>query len=343
MVRVRVTNALRCVVGFAAKSGVPPPELFRAAALDPALLAAPDADLLHSEELGLWDQAARLTGDRDFGLHLAEWLVGFPKEHFDVLAFAARSCATLGDNYRRVARYIRLIHDGIYLALDDDDEPGLVRLVHGHYQEPREPPRHPVEGQLALALLQGRRAIGEEFSPRAVRFRHARPDRVSEHERIFRAPVHYDCPRNELVLDRTVLERPQRHADARLLAMVERQLESLLSDLPDNHRFLAVVERTIMEALPDGEPEIAAIAGKLHMSPRSLQRRLRSEGTSFAESLSALRHDHALRYLRDQRISIGEVGFLLGFLEMSSFYRAFKRWTGSTPAAYRRRALASRS
>ena len=81
---------------------------------------------------------------------------------------------------------------------------------------------------------------------------------------------------------------------------------------------------------------MAIIAEKLHMSPRSLQRRLHSEGTSFAELLSELRRDLALRYLRDQRIAIAEVGFLLGFLDVSAFHRAFKRWTGSTPAEYQR-------
>jgi AraC-like DNA-binding protein len=83
---------------------------------------------------------------------------------------------------------------------------------------------------------------------------------------------------------------------------------------------------------------LAAIAAKLHMSARSLQRRLQSEGTSFAEVLSDMRRDMALRYLRDPRIYIGEVAFLLGFLDVTAFHRAFKRWTGSTPAEYRRSA-----
>ena len=92
----------------------------------------------------------------------------------------------------------------------------------------------------------------------------------------------------------------------------------------------------MIDELPEREPGMAAVAGKLHMSPRSLQRRLHSEGTSFAELLSELRRDLALRYLRDQRIAIAEVGFLLGFLDVSAFHRAFKRWTGSTPAEYQR-------
>ena len=99
-----------------------------------------------------------------------------------------------------------------------------------------------------------------------------------------------------------------------------------------------IVLLAVLAGLPEREPVVATIAARLHMSARSLQRRLQSEGTSFAEVLSDLRRDMALRYLQDQRISIGEVAFLLGFLDVTAFHRAFKRWTGSTPAEYRRSA-----
>jgi AraC-like DNA-binding protein len=338
---VRVTKTILPIVAFAADSGVAPPELLCAAGLDPALLVEQEIDLPHSQELRLWDEAARLIGDQDFGVHFAEWLTPRTEEQFDVLAFAVRSCATLGENYRRAARYLRLVHSGIWLSLEDESD--LARLVHGHHEEPPESPRHPVEGMLALALLQGRRAIGEEFAPRAVCFAHARPDRTSEQERIFGAQVHYDCPRNELVLDSALLARPQRQAEPRLLAMLERQLEGLLSELPDiGSPFRDAVQRSMKDELPDREPSTATIAAMLHMSPRSLQRRLESEGTSFAEVLADLRRDLALRYLRDERMSIGEVGFLLGFQDVSAFHRAFKRWTGSTPAEYQRNIRADR-
>lgn len=334
MRRARTTKAILAVAAFAANAGVPPPVLLAAAGLSPALLAGPDADLLHSQELRLWDEAARLTEDRDFGLHLAEWIVRCAEDLFDVLAFALRSCATLGDHYRLASRYIRLVNQGVFLTVEEDQD--VVRLVHGHYHEPSTPPRHPVEGLLALSLLQGRQTVGEEFVPRAVCFVHPRPARVSEHERIFRAPVQYGCPRNELILDRALLARTQRQAEPRLLAMLDRQLTGLLSELPEQNRFQDAVRRCMLDELPHREPAITAVAGKLHMSPRSLQRRLQSEGSSFAQVLFELRRDLALRYLREDRIATGEVGFLLGFLDAASFQRAFKRWTGTTPAQYRR-------
>ena len=325
-------KTILAIVGFAASAGVPPPELLRAAALDPERLVDPDATLPRSQEIRLWDEAVRLTGDPDFGLHLAEWVARFPLDHFDVLAFAVRSSPTLGEHYRLVGRYIRLIHEGVYLSLEEDGD--VARLVHGHSPE-LAGPRQPVEGMLALLLLHGRLGVGEDFAPRAVCFAHARPAVVSEQERVFRAPVRYGCPRNELVLDRALLGRAQRHADQRLLALLDRQLGVLLSELPESRSFRDVVARCMMDELPEREPAVAAIAVKLHMSSRSLQRRLQGEGTSFADVLSDVRRDRALHYLKDRRLSIGEIAFSLGFRDVTAFHRAFKRWTGSTPAKYR--------
>ena len=326
-------KTIQAVVGFAANAGVPPPDLLRAVGLDPAGLDDPDAFVPHARELRLWDEAVRRTGDQDFGLHLAEWAARFPPDHFDVLAFAVRSSATLGEQYRLAGRYIRLVHEGIYLSLEQ--EGSVARLVHGHTPE-RIGPRHPVEGMLALTLLHGRQSVGDDLAPQAVCFTHARPDRVSEQERVFRAPVHYGCPRNELVLDRALLDRAQRHAEPRLLRILDRQLGDLLSKRPRDASFRDRVARCMMDDLPEREPVVAAIAPKLHMSARSLQRRLQREGTSFAEVLSDLRRELAQRYLTDPRISISEVAFLLGFLDVTSFHRAFKRWTGCAPSAYRR-------
>lgn len=325
-------KTILAVVGFAASAGVPPPELLRSVGLNPEILADVDAYLSHAQEIQLWDEAVRRTGDPDFGVHLAEWTTQFPPDHFDVFSFAVRSCPTLRDQYLLAGRYIRLIHEGIYLALEEEGD--VARLLHGHCPE-QIGPRQPMEAMLALTVLQGRHAIGEDLVPRMVCFSHPRPERVGEQERIFRAPVVYGCPRNEVVLDRALLDRPQQHAEQRLRALMDRQLAALLSELPERRSFRDTVMRRMMDELPEREPVVAVIAAKLHMSSRSLQRRLQDEGTSFVEVLTDLRRDQALRYLQDDRISISEVAYLLGFLDVTAFHRAFKRWTGSTPSEHR--------
>jgi AraC-like DNA-binding protein len=96
------------------------------------------------------------------------------------------------------------------------------------------------------------------------------------------------------------------------------------------------VQERILTSLENGNYSVSAIADQLHMSVRTLQRRLEDEGTAFGELLDSTRHIAALEYLKDPRIAIAEVAYLLGFSESSTFYRAFKRWTNTTPVQFRR-------
>lgn len=319
------------LVGFAANLGVAPDALLRAASLD-----ADDAirgAVAHAQVVRLWEEATRLSGDEDFGLHLSEWLIQHAEDQFDVLAFAMRSCATLGEQYTRMGRYVRLLHKETSLRLEVDGD--TARLVHGVMDYDR-PTRQPSEGMLAMLLVQGRRTIGEDFSPRAVRFIHARPPRTTEHERIFRAPLFFGCARDELVLDSALLQRPQVHAEPRLFALLERQLEELLSKVSEGSTITCRVRRDVASVLLEGEPTLASLAKRLRVSPRTLQRRLQDEGTSFADLVADVRHELALGYLRNPSVSIQEVAFLLGYAEVSTFHRAFKRRARVTPLEYRR-------
>lgn len=319
------------LVGFAASLGVSPDVLLDAAGFDAAL--ASRAVVPHRHVVRLWEEATRLSGDADFGLHLAGWLVQHAEDRFDVMAFAMRSCATLGEQYARLGRYVRLLHKETFLSLEIAGD--AARLVHGVVDGNR-PLRQPSEGMLAMVLLQGRRTIGEDFAPVAVYFTHPKPARTTEHERLFRAPLHFDAPRDELVLDRALLDRPQVHAEPRLLTLLERQLEALMREVSVGHTVTGPIRRCMADGLLEGEPTLNTVAKRLRLSPRTLQRRLRDEDTSFAELLADVRHELALKHLRNPEVSIQEVAFLLGFSDVSTFHRAFKRRAGVTPATYRR-------
>lgn len=290
--------------------------------------------LAHAQELRLWEEAARLTSDPDFGLHFAEWLAPRTVDVFDALAFAVRSCATLGDQLRLVTQYSSLVHNEIVLTLEFEAD--HVLLVHTHRRAPLQPARHPVEACLTLAVLIAREETGDDFSPVGVRFRHPRPSSEEEHGRLFRAPIHFGTPVDALVLEYTHLARPQRRSEPQLLALLDKQLAGLHgghgAPTPLGHR----VRREFVAHLPKGEPSVGTVAARLRMSPRTLQRQLQAEGTSFAAVLSELRRELAAKYLRDPNIAIAEIAFLLGFQDSSAFYRAFRRWEGTTPLAFRR-------
>jgi AraC-like DNA-binding protein len=99
--------------------------------------------------------------------------------------------------------------------------------------------------------------------------------------------------------------------------------------------FVQGVREAIRAALRDGAPQVGGVAKGLHVSLRTLQRRLTEHGTSFQDEVDAVRRELAFQYLKDPHLGVSEVAFLLGYAELSTFDRAFKRWTGMTPRVWR--------
>lgn len=108
-----------------------------------------------------------------------------------------------------------------------------------------------------------------------------------------------------------------------------------MARLPEQGGVIASVERLVTSNLARGVPEIDTIASQLALSGRTLQRRLGEEGTTFAAIVDRARQQLSERYLEDDRLSLAEVGFLVGFADSSNFHRAFRRWTGATPNTFR--------
>lgn len=322
------------VAAFAARYGLPPADLLGAAGIDPATAADPDERVTHEQVKRLWREATARTGDRHFGLHMAEWVQ--PDQLYDVLAYVCRSSPTLGEGYRRASRYFALLHQQATLSLVEDG--AEAHLVYSPPDEQSQPLRHVVECVLATLLLQGRRALGREFRPEVVRFTHPAPADTGEHARVFAAPVRFSAPVNEVVLQRALLDEPQRQGDARLAALLDQQAEAALAKLPPMGGLTDRVRVVVAAQLEQGEPGLDRVATCLRISARTLQRHLQAEGGTFREVVDQVRCDRALRHLQERHLAIGEIAFLLGFAEVSAFHRAFRRWTGRTPASYRDRA-----
>lgn len=279
----------------------------------------------------MWTQAARLAGDEQFGIHLCELLTA---DGMGPLGFAVRSSATLGEAYQRVGRYLRLLVLGPVVELHDDGE--VARVRHLPPTTGPAPSRHAVEFLLGNLVSMARKGVGPGLTPKATRFRHAPPGRLDAHRALFGRDVRFDQDHDEIQLDRGLLAHPQPRAEPALALVLDRHITSLLAAEPAEQAFLDRVNAALATELERGEPSLAMVASRLHMSPRTLQRRLREEGTSLTERLDRIRQALATRHLSESTRSIGEVAFLLGFSEVSTFHRAFRRWTGVTPVAYRR-------
>jgi AraC-like DNA-binding protein len=174
-----------------------------------------------------------------------------------------------------------------------------------------------------------------------VDFVHPRSEGVAEFEDYFGCPVRFGVEENAVVLRQGDLARAVRSADDRLLAVLRRYCEEVLSRHADRAPAIVErVERVIADRLPQGDVSLSAAASTLGMSTRSLTRRLAEHGTSFKELVERLRRDLALRYLGETTLGLTEIAFLLGYSEVSSFSHAFRRWTGKAPSSARSEARA---
>ena len=337
---MRVTGTVACeliqrALALATARGAPGREIAASAGITAGELADRDARLPIDKLFGVFDEIVRRTGDEAFGLHIAEASRAVPD---NALALAVHSSPTLGDAFRRASRYTRIVNDAAEVEIETRAERVHLRYRIDH---PGEPHRVGAQAALALLCLVGRQQVGARFRVVRAGFRQAAPGPAARAEfaRVFDAPVAFGGPADELVAPSAVLDEPLPRADPALCAHLDRHLNRQLDGLLARTRpadLRARACRLLGERLTGGPPDIEWLADQLHMSTRSLQRRLREAGTSFQALLDALRRDLALRYLA-QDLALAEVAFLVGFTEPSNFHRAFKRWTGMTPAEARQR------
>ncbi|MES0872847.1 AraC-like transcriptional regulator QhpR [Sinimarinibacterium thermocellulolyticum] len=306
--------------------------LFAEAGLDPALLSDPDARYPVARTTRLWRLAVAATGDDAFGLTVARH-VG--QTTFHALGYALSASATLHEAFERVLRYFAVVSDVAELGFEQTPQGWRFSIRAAATAVP--PADEAIDAFMALIVRLCRGLLGRrEFAPHLLRLRRAEPRNRAAFDKLFRAPLQFGADENALYLDAKVLREPLDGAHAELARhndeIVQRYLQRLQRD-----DIVARVRYAITDLLPRGEPGAAAVAAALHLSERSLQRRLAEAGTRYGEVLRDTRHTLARSYLADPRASIGEIAWLLGFSDPSSFTRAFRRWEGRSPTAYRAR------
>jgi AraC-like DNA-binding protein len=324
------------IVHYLERTGWPADPLLARAELSRSELASPGARVPHARVMRFWELAAAETGDRQLGLHVARHV---EPGVMDLIEYLARCSATLGEALERTSAYFRLLHDRVSFLVERSGEQVILRNA-----VPPGLPTTPVyvENALAATLVMARRMTRQPIPVDAVFFRHAAPPQTAEYCELFGGPVTFGAPADAALIPRACLDAPLLQADSALASILERHVQLLLGSGPPGPRLQDRVARLLGAQLAGGELEAAQIARRLGMSPRTLRRLLRAEGSSFRELLTEVRRALALRYLQDPQVPLGEVAFLVGFTDASAFHRAFRRWTGRPPGAFRAAAAAAR-
>ena len=175
---------------------------------------------------------------------------------------------------------------------------------------------------------------GKAFNPVSVSLMHSAPDCASEFYAYFRCPVEFDASENSLIISTEDADKQLAGSNPHLAQLNDQVMIRYLANL-DKADIVSRVKATILDQLPSGNITESSVADTLHTSSRTMQRQLQTENSNFKSLLNEVRSELADKYIRDSQLSLTEISFLLGFAEMSSFSRAFKRWKGESPSAFR--------
>lgn len=293
-------------------------------------LSRPDARVGLEAMAAAWREAVRLTGDPALGLHIAEKL---GRGDLGALEYAIRHSETLGQALGQLVRHGRLIHDLAAFELVESGDEALLVL---HLAEPVQPVAQGMQLFVASQLRLLSACVAEPLRPREVRFVHDDPGAPGEYERVLGAPVAFSQRQRAVVFDRAQLALPMVEADPTLGLILARYLESLRGALPERPGLVGEVRHAIAEGLAAGGGAEKQVARQLGTSVRTLARRLQEHGHSFRELRADVRLELAHAHLRERKLSIAEIAFLLGFSETSAFQRFFRNATGTTPGALRK-------
>lgn len=219
--------ALRPLVGFSLSRGIDIDAILAGVGLTRGELDDYDRRIPERSRAAVWVEAAARGGDPDFGLQVAEHA---PRGSYDVLAYAVRFSATVGDAAECVVRFHRVMCDAWAIALEPEGSEVGVRLV-----EATPPPA--TEEYVARIVLTVRQLTGTDITPVDVRFRHRAPSIVEHHARLFRCPVRFDQPVTAIVFRRGDFALPGRQADAGVAQVLRRYLGEILERLPRSQSF----------------------------------------------------------------------------------------------------------
>ena len=312
-----------------AEAGVKEADLETAAGFGRQALEDPDTRVPVTVWNRFLEQGCQWTGNPAFALHLGERI---DHSRMSVVGHVVFNSRTAGEGIRQYIRFIKLASEGDRVALEEGKE--TVAVVYTTENPVFSSPLA-MERNFSLAVTRLRRYTNVTISPVRVEFVHPAPAYADEYQRVFRSPVLFEQDRNRLIFDRSALDLKIGKRSAHLYSGLVSYAESLMSRLMKPRTVTRRTSKWIVKCLSDGDIDIETVARHMNMSRQTLYRRLKNEGTSFKELLEDTRKSMAETYLAQNEYSISEIAFFLGFSQISSFNRAFKRWYGENPSDYR--------
>jgi AraC-like DNA-binding protein len=309
------------------------PALFGAGISRPQL-SRDDIGLSVASQYRFLEFAAAEANDQLLGLHVAAEM---DIRAIGILFYLTGSSETVSEALENLARYSRTTNEALIVEISRQKDEVILAIRQA--QEFDEPHRQFFE-LLALWFIRTlHKETNRDFTLLRVTFSHIRNADLREIHRLLRCPVDFAQAVDSLVLPERVVDLPIVSGDSQLLQILTAHADDLLTERHSVTGLQSMVANQLASLLPSGESRAAVVARQLGLSPRSFTRHLAEEGTTFGEILERLRQRLAARYLADDRMSVQQIAWLLGYSEVGAFNHAYKRWTGTAPRRTRKPAL----
>lgn len=309
-----------------ARYQIDPAEFFRGVGVGPTPWANPDARFDLETMRNIWDGLVRQTRNPDIGFEVG---MAIRPANLHALGYACLASRTIREVLERIVRYHRLVTTAAEWRLIDG-----IFATELHMDFDARWPKPPIDGTFAAIVGLIREVSFDDFAAKSIEMRRSKPSSHAALRSYFGCPIEYGAPEDRLLFSSEQIERflPRQNP---ALAQASDDVAARYLSAMDRADILTKVRIGLLDALPDGEPNRTILADRLHMSERTLARRLRERGTSFRTLLDDLRRQLALGYIRQPHLTILEITYLLGFSDQSNFARSFRRWTGQSPTEYR--------
>jgi len=328
-------SILTGVISMAVSLQISIEDLLKGAKIDPSIVGSDNAYLSSDQFSALLSALKRASGDKAFGLHYGG------NAHFrsgSVVVELLYSAHTLREALKELVKYKELVVPHAQISMAIEGEMAVISYASGSVNLKENQTSY---NEIILSRIVSicRWVSGGDFPLHEMRFIHAQPDYVDDYKRFFSCPLIFSYSENQIVFKKDILDMPLVSSlpdyHNRIEEKAAEQLERLVSGYKTTRKVAGYIEQNMGKS----SISIENVAQYLNMTPRTLQRKLKLENTSFVELRDRIRREKAHANLSHSSIRISSLAVLLGFSDVSTFYHAFKRWEGISPGEYRRQKI----
>lgn len=320
---------------FAKTHGHSEVAIIAASGREPADLERQDCFVDYGTITKVYDAIGQTFQDPDFGLHLGEQINLKVTHYLDQLM---DSCSTVEEAFQHAISYSRLISDSMNCTLKVDGNQFRVNFeLNPDWALQKD---YAINQNLNTALICAanslRRLTMRNHFPVEVNFHYPKPKRIQEHLRLFNCRLNFGTEVSSIVFDKSLLASKSHYSDFGLLAQLKPNADDILGQLPANSTLLTQVKKAMLTNTNPGSFAIGEVAKIMHVTPRTLQRRLKSEQLSFQQIRDEIRLQLVKKMLMTREYNLEEIAYLIGYSESSALVRAFRNWTGMSPKKFQK-------